>query len=72
MVLFIIFVVAVLGIALIIHNNKTKISETIEKVESTIAPTIKEVKEVVAKAEAEIAKTKAPTAKKPTSKTNKK
>ena len=50
--------------------HKKKITETIEKVESTIAPAVKEVKEVVAKAEAEIAK--APKAKKAANKTTKK
>jgi uncharacterized membrane protein YgaE (UPF0421/DUF939 family) len=55
-------------VALVIRNNKKQITETIEKVEATIAPAVKEVKEVVAKAEAEIAKAKKPAAKKTTKK----
>ena len=68
MLVFISIVVVAIVVALVYNNNKKKIAETIEKIETTIAPAVKEVKEVVVKAEAEIAKTKKPAAKKTTKK----
>ena len=67
LVLISIIVIAVVA-ALVYNNNKKKSAGTIEKVESTISPAVKEVKEVVAKAEAEIANTKKTAAKKTTKK----
>jgi uncharacterized protein YoxC len=48
LVLISIIVIAVVA-ALVYNNNKKKITETIEKVESTIAPAVKEVKEMGAR-----------------------
>ena len=48
MLVFISIVVIAIVVALVYNNNKKQIAETIEKVESTIAPAVKEVKEVAA------------------------